>query len=109
MPKKKTIDPVAQVVDDGGNDRIRSVFIPPELHKRVSEFADANGMSVSEVIREAMNGFATGNYPLRRRILKRVTMWIDPDEYTAFTRKVRKSEPKITIREALEMALERMI
>jgi hypothetical protein len=103
--KKKQIAPV----EEPSNDRIRSVFIDPNLHADVEAFAAANGMSVSEVLREAMNGFSTGSYPVRRRTLKRVTMWIDPNEYVAFTEKVRQSKPKITIREALALALEKML
>lgn len=87
--------------------RIRSVFIDPRLHEAVAEYADKNGMSVAEVIREAMEGFSTGNYPDRRRLTKRVTMWMEPKKYAAFAKKARDS--KITIRQALEMALEKML
>lgn len=98
-------NPVAD--PSAGNARIRSVYLPPALHKEVEEFARANGMSVSDVLRESMAGFASGAYPPRRRVLKRVTMWIDPKEYAAFTKKARESG--VTIRHALELALEKRL
>lgn len=84
-------------------DRIRHVFIPPSLHEAAKEYASRNGMSVSEVVRDAMTSFTTGVYPPDRERLKRVTIWMDPADYAAFTAKARESN--ITIRRALELSL----
>lgn len=89
---------------EDGSARIRSVFLDPDMHDAVKVYADANGMSVSEVIREAMASFTTGKYPTRKRTLRRVTMWIDPGQYAAFAKKARDSD--VTIRHALELALD---
>lgn len=88
-------------------DRVRSVHIDPALHDAAKQYADEHGMSVSEVIREAMDSFTTGEYPSRKRVTRRVTMWIDPKKYAAFAKRARES--KITLRQALETSLEKML
>lgn len=83
---------------------IRRVFLDPHLHDAAKELSDAQGVSVSEVVREAMAGFTTGEYPQQGRVLRPVKIWIDPEEYAAFAAKARESG--VTIRRALEIALE---
>lgn len=91
--KKKTSD-----------ERVKSVFLPKSLRRRLSDFAEANAMSVSEVISEFMDAYASAKTPpARERSTERVTIWVDPKRYVAFTRKV-KSEGT-TIAAALEAAM----
>jgi hypothetical protein len=90
-----------------GDPRVRPVYLDPALLTLIKDFADRNGMSESEAIREAMHGFESGQYEPRERVLARKNIWIDPDEYAAFTKKA--AESGVTIRHALEIALENML
>jgi len=83
---------------------IRPVYVDPHLHEEVKKYADTHGTSVSEVLRDAMAGFTAGSYPARRRIFKRVNIWVEPEEYAAFVKKAKESG--VTIRHALEIAME---
>jgi hypothetical protein len=83
--------------------RVRKIFIDPHLREVLANFAERNGMSESEAIREAMHGFAVTQYEPRERVLEPKSIWIDPEEYKAFTEKARASN--MTIRYALEVAL----
>lgn len=83
---------------------IRKVRVDEQLLPLVTKFADANGMTESEVIREAMAGFVAGQYAGRRRVSASKTIWIDPKDYLAFVNKAKESH--VTIRYALETALE---
>lgn len=87
-----------------GDERVKSIWLPKSLRRRVKAFADANGMSESEVVREFMEAYATGKLPTgRERSTERVTIWVDPVAYVAFTRKVK--ENGTTIAAALEAAM----
>ena len=87
----------------GYDERVKSISLPPSFHERVTEYARKNGISVSEVTRDLMTAFETGDtLPARERTTKRVAVWVDPEQYARFMKKVR--EQKTTIAAALEAA-----
>jgi hypothetical protein len=81
--------------------KIRSVWLPPSLYARVEAFAAANALSVSEALREFMRAYAKGK-PLAapQRSTRRVTIWMDPEEYVAFAQ--RRKDDGVTIAAAVE-------
>jgi len=86
------------------DERVKSIFLPRSLRRRLTAFAEANGMSVSEVVAEFMSAYVSGEAPpARERTTERVTIWVDPKSYVAFTRKVK--DQKTTIAAALEAAM----
>lgn len=86
-------------------DRIRSVQLTPELHERIKQYASDNNLSVSAAISEVMAAYASGDpLPVRKRRTKRVTIWVNPETYLAFTKRAKSED--VTIAAALEAALE---
>lgn len=85
---------------------VRSVRLPDALVARLKTYADKNSMSMSELVREAMDAIADGRAPLedRTRTTTRITVWVPPARYARF-RKVVKDQG-ITITRAIEQALE---
>jgi hypothetical protein len=83
---------------------IRQFALRPDLADEVKAFATANNMSVSEVLREAIETWTKGEVPpLRIRRTKRMSVWIAPDRFVAFQRKAAEEEiPQV---DALEAAL----
>lgn len=95
---------VATKKKSGADERVKSIYLPKSLRQRMKDFADANGMSVSEVVAEFMDAYASASVPpARERSTERVTIWVDPQRYIAFTRKVKKEGT--TIAGALEAAM----
>lgn len=91
---------------------IHSMQLPIRLHDRIKEFADANNMSVSEVLSGAMESFLSDSAPLpqAKPQTRRVTYWADPELRAAFITKVRKTSDKagrrVTQHEIVEQILE---
>ena len=85
--------------------RIKHLRLTPEMYARVERYAEDNGLSHSEAIREVMEKYAKG-LPVvgRRSRSRRVTLWIEPEEYHAFAK--RAQGEGLTIVAALEAALE---
>lgn len=78
--------------------------LTPGLDELLVGFAEENSMSVSEVIREAIESW-TGNDtpPIRKRRTRRRSVWIKPESYVEFRRKAEASG--LTQVEAIEAAL----
>jgi predicted HicB family RNase H-like nuclease len=94
-PKKK---------DSTADERIKSIYLPESVHERIKAHADANGMSVSELVREYMEAYASGTTPpARERTTKRVTVWVNIDAYARFAKRVRTQG--VTIASAIEAAM----
>lgn len=87
---------------------IKSIRMPPHVHERLRSYADENSMSVSEATRIAMEAFAEGGAASAPRPKsKRVTIWIHPDDFLAFTRRAKKSN--VTQAAALEQGLDVLV
>lgn len=82
----------------------RAIYLPASTYKRVEAFANANTMTVAEVLRELMTAFTKGKVrAVRKRSTRRVNVWISLKEYAAFT-KARKAQG-VTTAEAIEAAM----
>lgn len=93
-------------------DKIRSIYLPPRVYDRIAAYADENGMSVSEAIREFMDAFASGKAkPDRNRSTRRVTIWMAEEDYRKFTVARREAGQKhgypgpVSIAAAIEQAM----
>lgn len=85
---------------------IKILSVNQPLYDRIAQFAEDNAMSVSEVMREAIEMYATGSVPRpdRKRRTRRVGIWIPPAEWMAFKRRITKEDTRIA--DAIEAALE---
>lgn len=94
-------------------DGIRSVQLDPSQHERLRLYASDNQMSVSEALREVLDYYVDHELQAKRkRRSKRVTFWIAPERYLAFTKKLEKANkarpygsPRVTISEVVETVL----
>ena len=88
------------------DERIQTFRMTDELHARVATYADDNSMSVSEALREILGVYARGEVtpPDRKRRSRRVSMWIDPEDWVAFTTQAEKH--KVSITDAIQAAIE---
>lgn len=85
--------------------QIRSIYMPEALHEIIRNYAADNNMSVSEAVREFMDVYATGKpLPARKWRTKRVSLWVDVDQFTAFSK--RASNEGVTLAAALEAVID---
>lgn len=85
---------------------IRSVRVPDGMGERLKKFADANSMSVSEIVRDAMQAYIDDKVPFedRMRTTERITVWVPPEMFAQFKAKVKANG--LTITSALESSVE---
>lgn len=86
-----------------------SIRLPETLIPRLQNFADANNMSVSEVVSEAMDAYTEGRVPFedKKRTTARITVWADRERYAKFRQRTR--EEKVQVTYAIESAIEGML
>lgn len=89
-------------------ERIKHLRLSPEVYARVRQYAKINGLSNSEAIREVMAKYVAG-LPVtgRQSRSRRVSLWIEPQDYKAFTDEAHKNG--LSIVGALEAALEEVV
>lgn len=83
----------------------KHVRLTPTLRAKVTAAAARTGRSESEVVREVMAKYAAG-LPIapRQSRSSRLSLWIEPQEYSAFAKRAQREG--VTIAAALEAALE---
>ena len=83
---------------------VRVFTLTPGLDELLTGFAEENSMSVSEVIREAIQSWTgVDTPPIRKRRTRRRSVWIQPELFVEFQRKAAASG--LTQVEAIEAAL----
>lgn len=87
------------------NDSIHNVFMKPEHHKQLKEYAEDNNLSVSAALSELIETYVTeGVVPERKKRSKRVTFWMSPKLWARAKALARKSS--MTVTEMVEHAME---
>lgn len=87
------------------HEKIQTLRMTDELHARVTKYAEDNQMSISEALRELLGVYARGEVtpPDRKRRTRRVSMWIDPNDWATFT--IRAANDGVQITDAIEAAI----
>jgi metal-responsive CopG/Arc/MetJ family transcriptional regulator len=87
---------------------VKSIRLHNDILDRAQRFADANQMSRSEAVREAIDHYLKKGYSgERKREQSKVSIWIEPKDYVEFTRQV--TADGVTIGAAIEAALEEIM